>query len=295
MNIRLKRLQADYEKIMETFKAGGRILIKAVTGNPPEKYQIEFLVNSLVMKPDGSVTVKNNHLAEIFLTRSYPRQPPQCRMLTPVFHPNIAPHAICIGDHWAAGESLSHLIVRIGEMLAYQSYNLKSPLNGEAAKWVDKNRSRFPIDTMDFASYYEAGEKTLSEQQVVAIDQESTMVCANCNTRVQGAQIIICSSKHPVCSNCALSCSACGRQLCLKCLTSTCSACGQIVCAHCHFKCRSCQTDLCPTHTIACHICNAPGCSDCSVECSACGKPACLDHIRQVPATGEYRCHACNA
>ncbi|HNW33846.1 MAG TPA: ubiquitin-conjugating enzyme E2 [Candidatus Ozemobacteraceae bacterium] len=295
MSIRLKRLQADYEKIVATFQAGGRILIKAVHGNPPEKYQIEFLVNSLVMKPDGSVAVKNSHLAEIYLTRSYPRQPPQCRMLTPVFHPNIAPHAICIGDHWAAGESLSHLIVRIGEMLSFQSYNLKSPLNGEAAKWVDKNRSRLPIDKMDFSSYYEAGEKTLSEQQASSIGEGSMMACANCGTQVQGSEILVCSSKHPVCQSCALSCAACGRQLCLKCLTSKCSVCGQIICAHCHFKCRSCQTDLCSIHTIKCHICNAPVCPDCSVDCAVCGKPACLDHIKQVPGTGEYRCHTCGA
>jgi predicted Zn finger-like uncharacterized protein len=70
-------------------------------------------------------------------------------MLTPVFHPNIAPHAICIGDHWSAGESLSSLVTRIGEMLAYQSYNTKSPLNGEAAKWVDQNVERLPLDPVN--------------------------------------------------------------------------------------------------------------------------------------------------
>jgi predicted Zn finger-like uncharacterized protein len=67
-------------------------------------------------------------------------------MLSPVFHPNIAPHAICVGDHWGAGESLESLIIRIGEMLAYQSYNAKSPLNGEAARWVEENKHRMPLD-----------------------------------------------------------------------------------------------------------------------------------------------------
>lgn len=78
--------------------------------------------------------------------RSYPRMPPQCRMLSPVFHPNIAPHAICVGDHWGAGESLESIVIRIGEMLAYQSYNVKSPLNGEAARWVEENKHRLPLD-----------------------------------------------------------------------------------------------------------------------------------------------------
>lgn len=295
MSIRHRRLQSDYEKIIETFKEGGRILIKAATGTPPEKYQIEFLINSLVMKPDGSVTVKNNHIAEIYLTASYPRQPPQCRMLTPVFHPNIAPHAICIGDHWAAGESLPHLIVRIGEMLSYQSYNLKSPLNGEAAKWASSNAGRFPIDKIDFSAYYEAGDKVLSETQASTIDASSTMQCANCGTVVQGSQIVICSSKHPVCASCAMKCQVCGREICLKCITSKCSSCGRIICVHCHTKCRSCQVDLCLEHAAKCHICASPGCDDCTVTCAVCGKPTCLDHIRQVPGTDEYRCSGCSA
>jgi predicted Zn finger-like uncharacterized protein len=70
-------------------------------------------------------------------------------MLSPVFHPNIAPHAICVGDHWGAGESLESIVIRIGEMLAYQSYNVKSPLNGEAARWVEQNKHRIPLDPVN--------------------------------------------------------------------------------------------------------------------------------------------------
>jgi ubiquitin-protein ligase len=55
---------------------------------------------------------------EITLPLHYPRTPPQCRMLTPIFHPNIAPHAICIGDHWSAGEPLCSIVARIGELIA---------------------------------------------------------------------------------------------------------------------------------------------------------------------------------
>lgn len=293
MSIRHRRLQSDYEKILETFNNDGHIQIKAVTGNPPEKYQIEFLINSLAMNPNGSVKVKNNHIAEIYLTTSYPRQPPQCRMLTPVFHPNIAPHAICIGDHWAAGESLPHLIVRIGEMLSYQSFNLKSPLNGEAAKWASQNNKRFPIDKTDFSSYYEAGENVLSDKQIETIDENTTMQCMNCGAMVHGQQIIICDSKHAVCSNCAMKCSACGKQMCLKCIAKTCSIDGKIICAHCHTKCSSCKIDLCVNHTYICHICNAPGCQDCMVACATCRKPACLDHIRKHPETGVYHCSQC--
>ena len=117
-------------------------------GTPPEKYWFDFHVQSLV--PAGGQNVPHNvHRAEVFLPQDYPRRPPFCRMLTPVFHPNIDPAKICIGDHWSAGQSLAHLIVRIGEMLCYQSYNVKSPLNAEAAAWAELNAAQLPLERTD--------------------------------------------------------------------------------------------------------------------------------------------------
>jgi hypothetical protein len=80
------------------------------------------------------------------LSLGYPRRAPQCRMLTPVFHPNFDDAMVCIGDFWAASEGLDDLIIRIGRMITYQEYNTKSPLNGLAAKWAAQNASLLPID-----------------------------------------------------------------------------------------------------------------------------------------------------
>ena len=54
-----------------------------------------------------------------------------------------------VGDHWTAGERLVDLIIRIGQMLAYQDYNIKSPLNGEAAMWADLNPKKLPVDSQN--------------------------------------------------------------------------------------------------------------------------------------------------
>jgi hypothetical protein len=51
-----------------------------------------------------------------------------------------------VGDHWTAGERLVDLVVRIGEMIAFQAYNIQSPLNGDAAMWADLHREQFPTD-----------------------------------------------------------------------------------------------------------------------------------------------------
>jgi hypothetical protein len=90
-------------------------------------------------------------LLEVNLSLGYPRRAPQCRMLTPVFHPNFDDSSVCIGDFWAASESLDDLIVRIGRMISYQEYNTKSPLNGLAAKWAAQNSHLLPVDPRPIA------------------------------------------------------------------------------------------------------------------------------------------------
>ncbi len=143
--VRLRRLSADYERISDYVRRHPRVKLVQAEGSPPERYQLQYVIRSL-KQSGGDVVLADSHLVEIVLPRHYPRTPPQCRMLSPVFHPNIAPHAICVGDHWGAGETLDSIVIRIGEMLAYQSYNVKSPLNGEAARWVEGNLGRVPTD-----------------------------------------------------------------------------------------------------------------------------------------------------
>jgi hypothetical protein len=95
-------------------------------------------------------------LLEVNLTLDYPRRAPQCRMLTPIFHPNFDETSVCIGDFWAASEGLDDLILRIGRMISYQEYNTKSPLNGLAAKWAAEHTHLLPIDPRNISPVSEA-------------------------------------------------------------------------------------------------------------------------------------------
>jgi predicted Zn finger-like uncharacterized protein len=143
--VRLRRLTADHQRLCDYVRRHPRLRLIQSEGDPPERYQLEYQIKSVRMV-GGELQPVQSHIVEIVLPLNYPRTPPQCRMLSPIFHPNIAPHAICVGDHWGAGESLQSIVTRIGEMLAYQSYNVKSPLNGEAARWVEENKHRLPLD-----------------------------------------------------------------------------------------------------------------------------------------------------
>lgn len=171
--VRMRRLRADHEKLTELVRRHPRLRLVEARGEPPERYQIEFRVRGLRQKGDELLEV-DSHLVEISLPRDYPRSAPLCRMLTPVFHPNIAPHAICIGDHWSAGEPLASIVTRIGEMIAYQSYNTKSPLNGEAAKWTDGNLARLPLDPVSMVPDEREGSPPLPSRKPRAAVEDSS-------------------------------------------------------------------------------------------------------------------------
>ena len=150
MQARLRRLTADYVQVSSLFSNAHRyIRLVQYEGTPPDRYIFEFRINSLIPTEGDQISIGRMHKAEVFLPMDYPRRPPFCRMLSPVFHPNIDPQKICIGDHWSAGQSLAQLIARIGEMLCYQSYNVKSPLNAKAAAWAEQHIAELPLEKMD--------------------------------------------------------------------------------------------------------------------------------------------------
>ncbi len=145
--MRLRRLAADAEQMAKAFENSELIRAKPIAGDPPDIYRIDYQIGSLARDAKGRPIPRAEHTVEIQLTTDYPRLSPKCKMITPIFHPNIDETTICVGDHWTAGERLVDLVIRIGEMLAYQAYNIKSPLDGEAAMWADLNPDKLPTDS----------------------------------------------------------------------------------------------------------------------------------------------------
>lgn len=148
---RVRRLALDYENLVARLSNWPLIRLVAQHGQPPEHYRFEFSVNGLCVAPGGEIVERNEHLVEVNLSLGYPRRAPQCRILTPIFHPNFDHSTVCIGDFWAASEGLDDLVIRIGRMIAYQEYNVKSPLNGLAAKWAAEHGHLLPVDSREIA------------------------------------------------------------------------------------------------------------------------------------------------
>jgi len=143
---RTRRLLLDHQTLTARLAHWPLIQITGTAGLPPEVYRFTYNIRGLYVSPNGEILERAVHVLEVNLSLGYPRRAPQCRMLTPVFHPNFDDAMVCIGDFWAASEGLDDLIIRIGRMIAYQEYNTKSPLNGLAAKWATQNASLLPID-----------------------------------------------------------------------------------------------------------------------------------------------------
>src|SRR6476620_8204002 len=148
---RIRRLKLDHQQLTQKFAGWPLIQITGTAGMPPEVYRFAYKIKGLFVSATGEIQERDQHFLEVNLSLGYPRRAPQCRMLTPVFHPNFDDSTVCIGDFWAASEGLDDLIIRIGRMISYQEYNTKSPLNGLAAKCAAQKRQLLPVDPRPIA------------------------------------------------------------------------------------------------------------------------------------------------
>ena len=306
-NFRLRRLQSDYEAVKRLVHLHPKIDVEGVSGNPPDRYRLVMRVRSL-REQGERVDLAREHRLEITLPKGYPRDAPVCRMLTPVFHPNIAPHTVCIGDHWSAAERLDEMIQRVGEMLGFQSYNVQSPLNGQAARWVEEHMHRLPIEKEEF--FIDLSSTQHHDLDTATADQAQ---CSNC--RAQDKPLEPCETGHVLCGDCVAHCKVCGAVICLTCGSTSCQACARAALAataprvqtpvaptavtatpvpqaqpapaqrqqHSGWVCSNCGTR--DTKAVQCrkkHIL----CSNCMVRCQTCGRGLCM-------MCGQYPCQAC--
>lgn len=147
MSPRYRRLINDHAQVKEDFAGHPHLRVEPVGASPPETYRVTFRVRGLRLDGDKPV-VKERHVCEIRLPRGYPAEAPFVVPITQVFHPNISVSHYCIADHWAAGQPLTDIIRKIGDMIQYRVYNVHSPLNAVAARWATENRSRLPVGTV---------------------------------------------------------------------------------------------------------------------------------------------------
>ena len=193
MNARMRRLAADWEQIQNEFKGHKNIVITPDGTDPPEKYHVTYFLNGIYLLPDGKIQTLGRHEVEIILHADYPRYKPICKILTPIWHPNFRDGQICIGDIWGAGESLSDIIINIGDMIQYKSWNSSSPLSADAAQWAIENKHLFPVGTIDL---FGAKETPIEDVQIDCdFDDNNSYVFSQ---QLSDSEKAVSSTKHTV-------------------------------------------------------------------------------------------------
>ena len=182
MTARERRLMSDYEQVKKDFAGHKNIIVTPIGEEPPEKYHVTYFVNGIYLLPDGRIETLGRHEVDITLHADYPRYKPICKITTPIWHPNFRDGQICIGDIWGAGESLSDIIINIGDMIQYKSWNSYSPLSADAAQWAMDNKHLFPVgnvelniadyasakDTVEIDLFDDSGEKIAEPTETTA-------------------------------------------------------------------------------------------------------------------------------
>lgn len=145
---RLRRLAADFDAVIAAFAGHRYVAVSPVGASPPDRYHVVYNVPGLVADERNQLHVVSQHVVEIQLGAGYPRDKPYCTAGGRVFHPNFGAH-ICVADYWSPSQSIVDLIVQIGDMLQYKTYNTRSPLNALAARWAVENIDRLPVGDLD--------------------------------------------------------------------------------------------------------------------------------------------------
>lgn len=151
---RLRRLESDYRSLVELKSRTDIIKFEIGQSVPPNKYRVTFECKGIMLNPaTGQPCITVNHEVEIYLHSGYPSKQPQLKWITPIYHPNINGRngRVCI-QYWIPSMTIADLVIMLGNMVRYANYNISSPLDSQAAKWAEKNKDRFPIDSRELCT-----------------------------------------------------------------------------------------------------------------------------------------------
>lgn len=156
MSVRDDRLHAEHEA-MKKFRSRA-VAWEAVSGTPPAVYRFTYNLKSIIGFNNGTPQFHTGFIVELVYPVDFPRQKPDIHLVGQPrpFHPNIwADGRFCIeGDqHWipGIGVPLDALCQMMGEIISFQTYNLRSPANNDSTlrNWLVTNSSSLPVDPTD--------------------------------------------------------------------------------------------------------------------------------------------------
>lgn len=151
MNPRHRRLIADYNELRKRYDGDHHIDVRPFEPAPYERYRVTYHVPSLRLDVSNQPFVTPYTVVDITLPIGYPREKPYAVTTEQVFHPNFGDH-VCLADYWSPAQTLADIVAEIAELLQWQRYNVRSPLNAVAADWVRTHPREVPVGLIRLGS-----------------------------------------------------------------------------------------------------------------------------------------------
>lgn len=142
----LERLRAEWLGVRRAFAYHPFVAISALRGDPPLQYRADFRVRSLAIDSAEQLQYVDMAPIEIWIPPGYPTQPPLVRPLSGIFHPNISHDALNFTGDWQSANTLLDVVHRVGEYLAWRSYDPDAVVNDVALQWLADNPGLLPLD-----------------------------------------------------------------------------------------------------------------------------------------------------
>lgn len=181
------RRDEDVAKLNELEqRTGGRIKVIRVSGNPISQIDLKLMVSTAGDDRFPSRVVKGVD-ATIKLGARYPFEEPSVSLSTKVFNPNVYTSGrVCLGSKWLPTEFLDLLAQRLFKILAFDEsiVNIKSPANGEAARWYVRTKSilpaAFPSDSLPVASAKPVSSLKWTDKSTPQVAPSANRVIVTC-------------------------------------------------------------------------------------------------------------------
>ena len=132
-------------ELKTSFAEHSYIQVENVAAGSTEEYEVTFNVRGLTINDESEIQESQSHVIHITIPFGFPLFPPSCKPLTPIFHPDFDPGAICLGDFWDQDRTCTELIEFLAKMISGHTYSKENAFNEKAADWYVKHANQFPL------------------------------------------------------------------------------------------------------------------------------------------------------
>lgn len=173
MALKSEQLEKIFRETTQRFQNDRYVTVSPAAGKSSEQYEVTYNVAGVIQKTDKSIHESRTHSISLTIPFGFPHFPPNCKPLTPTFHPDFDEAAICIGDFWTRDKTLADVIIQIGRMIAGEIHSKENAFNQEALSWYLENNAKLPFEILNFSTQPSPTE-TLTELGLEDEDDEES-------------------------------------------------------------------------------------------------------------------------